>query len=71
MNLMKYCVKSNFSVLQTTNYPYIFGGIPKKSENSYLKPFLTKIFDPNVIDGFQLGYKAILSSLEYKDKELL
>ena len=61
--VIRYSTRFSFTNLQTTNYPYVFGGIPKKPENPTMKGFMTQLFDPEVFSGFQIGYNAILSSL--------
>lgn len=69
--LNKYRFASNS--LQTTTYPYAFGGLRNVHfvQNQTALMTLKELFDESTLEGFKEAYKFTLYSLAQKDKRSL
>lgn len=52
-------------------YPYIFGGIPAKSNSVLISEFCNRVFGKETTEGFKQAYLAVLAALRDKDKPFL
>lgn len=69
--LNRYQFASN--TLQTTTYPYVFGGLRNIHfvQNQTALLTLKELFDESTLEGFKEAYKFTLYSLAQKDKRSL
>ncbi len=59
--------------VQTTTYPYTFGGLKNVqfSQNQSALVTLRELFDSDTLEGFKEAYKFTLFALAQKDKQSL
>lgn len=70
-----YLNKSQFASnsIQTTTYPYVFGGLKNIHfvQNQTALMTLQELFDQSTLEGFKEAYKYTLYSLAQKEKKSL
>lgn len=73
-NLSLTVISSSFGTqLQTTTYPYVFGGlknVPFTQSNASLV-LINELFGNDTLEGFQDAYRFTMTSLAQKEKSSL